>query len=98
MRGIWFNEFEGSRFVRDAQSLPQAERDTTQVWLEIDDQSLAPARLIRNERLGSAYYIEFEGRETSDMHRLRGDGYGHLGMSEGLVLVDRIQKFRRLKN
>jgi hypothetical protein len=96
MRGIWINDFEGSRFIKGARILPHAEEGALQVWLEIDERSVAPAELVSEESLGKAYYIEFKGRPASDMDRYPGEGYGHMGMARGLVLVDRVERFHRL--
>jgi hypothetical protein len=96
MRGIWINDFEGSRFIKDARVLSRAEQGASEVWLEIDERSLAPAELLSEESLGKAYYIEFKGRAASDMDRYPGDGYGHMGMARGLVLVDSVERFHRL--
>jgi hypothetical protein len=91
--GIWINEFEGSSFHENIKRLREvrlgAESSNERVWLTIDNETLISPELKRRPS-GRAYRIKFIGRNASDMRRKSGDGYGHLGGSSGLVLVDRV--------
>lgn len=91
-RGIWLDEFEGSRFFEGATD-PAAVRNMIRdrarrerrgpwgEWLEFarEDKSTLPSR---NARLLA---IEFIGRRT-----LYRGSYGHFGMSETQIIVDRV--------
>jgi hypothetical protein len=88
IEGVWFNQFEQSRFFEGARNLAEAAKRDDLVWLTIDGKSRSPAGL--KQPTYHAYYIRFVGRSALDMHRQNGNGYGHMGLSEGLVLVDRI--------
>jgi hypothetical protein len=88
MDGIWLNEFEGSRFFREASTLPEINARTEDVWMEIDEQTQLPAGL---DALGDghAYRVAIIGREAKRARRPP-KGYGHMGAFTGLVVVDRI--------
>lgn len=86
--GIWIDAFEGSSFRENEDNVSALTPSEENVWLWINRQ--ARPDLIRQEGSGHAYRIIFDGREAQDMHRKRGDGYGHFNMSAGLVVVDHI--------
>jgi hypothetical protein len=88
-RGIWLASMEGFDFVEGTTTIAQAKARSRKVWLTIDQQSLVTPDL-RRPHIGHAYRVSFIGRAAIDMHRKPPDGYGHMGMSSGLVLVDRM--------
>ncbi|MGK6355469.1 hypothetical protein ACMGDH_09585 [Sphingomonas sp. DT-207] len=95
--GIWIDEFEGSRFVegvRDTSALPGFDQGK-RVWLEIDDESRMP-KAWRREPSQQLYRVRFLGRASRDQDRPEAMGYGHLGMSHGLVLVDEMHEMTPL--
>jgi hypothetical protein len=91
--GIWINEFEGSSFHENIKRLREVrlgiEPNNVHVWLAIDNETLMSSELMQRG-FGRAYRIKFIGRNATDMRRKSGDGYGHLGGSSGLVLVDQL--------
>lgn len=88
-KGIYIDEFEGQRFIEGAMpSARYAPKD--KVWLEIDEKSdLSAARQIvsRKKKGTGIWLIEFEGQKAI---QTRGGGFGHFGMSEDLVIVDKV--------
>lgn len=88
MTGIWVNEFEGSAFYAGAKTLADTRGKKGDVWLSMDGQTVLPANFRRH--YGRAYRITIVGRTALDMNRAPLEGYGHMGMSRGLVLVDRV--------
>ncbi len=89
IEGVWINDFEGSRFFEGVHTLREATPRGDSVWLTIDGKSETPAGLKRPDR--HAYYVRFIGMAAHDMHRRECfDGYGHMGCSAGLVLVDHV--------
>lgn len=93
--GIWIDEFEGSAFYEGAKNLDDVRKREDRVWLTIDKKSAVPAKF---KRMGSmqAYRLTFVGRFARDMKRKPIEGYGHFGMSNGLVLVDRLLSWEDL--
>ena len=88
--GIWINEFEGSRFIENGRSLADVPgwHEGEQVWLDMEHSRWADNNWRRYP--GHVYRVRFRGRAACDMHRETAmmGGYGHLGMSNGLVVVD----------
>lgn len=79
-RGLWLNEFEGSQFCPGA--LASCTRDTEpRIWLSLHRQKSDGFKPI----YGSLYEIEFTGRMTAYQGH-----YGHFGLSDHEVIVDRI--------
>jgi hypothetical protein len=88
-KGIYIDEFEGQRFIEGAMPAARYKPKDT-VWLEIDEKSdLSAARQIVSRKIKGTgiWLIEFEGQKAI---RTRGGGFGHLGMYEDLVLVDKV--------
>lgn len=82
-RGIWRNEFEGSRFCPEPAIECGYDAPGDDIWLSY-------SRSLRNRQKpregdGSFYQIEFVGRMTA--HR---GHYAHFGMSDHEVVVDEI--------
>jgi hypothetical protein len=87
IEGVWINQFEGSEFFEGARDLSDVGKRRESVWFRHDEQSTGLARVAG----GHAYRIRFLGRNVKDMHRRACfNGYGHMGCSEGLVLVDSV--------
>lgn len=87
--GIWIDQFEGSAFYEGAQDLAALGARKDRIWLSFDDGSIIPFGFKRVGS-GNAYRLTFVGRNARDMKRKPIEGYGHFGMSAGLVLVDRL--------
>ena len=87
MRGIWLNEFEGSTFYPGATtSHPRSNGHL--IWLDT-----SRTKLVNNwAKPGRAVLLEFYGRRT----RYRGS-YGHMGLFDLEIIVDRVISARELK-
>ena len=87
--GVWTKIFEGSAFFEGARGLGDMTQRHDSIWLSTDAQTEIPPGLAA-ARYGHAYRVRFVGKPAKDMHRKPCiDGYGHMGCSAGLVLVDR---------
>jgi hypothetical protein len=93
--GLWVDAFEGSAFYVDALSVDELGKRKDAVWLTIDGKSRVPAwfKPVMNRHV---YRLRFLGRAARDMNRPPLEGYGHLGMSPGLILVDDMLQMRDL--
>lgn len=88
-KGLWRDDFEGSRFCpAPAESCSYASPGDA-VWLTFID---TPGWQQGRPR-GGLYAIEFIGRRTAQK-----GSYGHLGMSQHEVLVDRLISLKALNN
>jgi hypothetical protein len=92
--GVWLNEFEGSVFHENAVNLTEVKAGKSEVWFSMDSQTQLPADFRR--QYGHAYRMTLIGRKAVDMHREPLDGYGHMGMSPGLIVADRILRMEDL--
>lgn len=101
--GIWVNHFEGSEFIEGGTSLADVPRGARErVWLDMENSKWASDDWRRE--YGHVYRVRFSGRAALDMHRKPGfapnrtepPGYGHFGMSNGLVMVDALLEFEDL--
>ncbi|MBI1682519.1 hypothetical protein [Caulobacter hibisci] len=88
--GVWIDQFEGSSFYEGATSLSDIAGRKHTTWLTLDAQTELPAGFVRKRPTARAYRLTFVGRNARDMDRLPLEGYGHFGVSPGLVLVDRL--------
>lgn len=88
MEGVWVNDFEGSAFYEGARSIADVKGRESTVWFTIDQETVLPPGFTRH--YGLAYRVKMVGRKARDMNREPLGGYGHMGMSRGLVVVDRI--------
>lgn len=86
--GIYVDEFEGQRFLEGAHGPPPYQpRD--RIWLELDDGLRAELRRrLPPDQRGRTriWQIEILGRKAIG----RG-GFGHLGGSDGLIVVDAVR-------
>jgi hypothetical protein len=90
MRGLWRDQFEGSAFYAGLEAPPEAEGAKT--WLDIDENKLPKALRRKNDWWPRWVEIEFIGRKT-----LRRGAYGHFGMFEHYVVVDKVISARLLR-
>jgi hypothetical protein len=93
--GIWIDQFEGSSFFEGLTKASQLSGREHTTWLTIDDETVVPDGFKREYR-GNIYHVTFIGRTAKDMNRKPLEGYGHFGMSPGLVLVDRLLEWKNL--
>jgi hypothetical protein len=86
--GIWIPEFEGSMFFETTVEQPRyVELSENTPWLEIAPS--AKLHVLPNTTIQKAYYVEFVGRRSTEPGM-----FGHMGMSENEVLVDRMLKIK----
>lgn len=99
-RGIWLDQFEGSLFFEGATSAADvkaryrkllAGRFSDKEWLDFAE--MLERRLYRDRDFAHArmFAIEFVGRRTAYKGR-----YGHMGNSDSLMIVDRIDEAKFL--
>ncbi len=100
--GIWIDEFEGQNFVEGATSVRTLNRDQSTPWFATDDPVepfVKPAPLNKAARFGrNLYRVRFIRRQAIDMHRKPPFGYGHMGSSEGLILLDKMLSIAPLRD
>jgi hypothetical protein len=85
IRGYWSDQFEGSQFcAAPTAACFNAERNST--WLEFAD-----PKMERREPTGALYAVEFIGRRP-----LYSGTFGHFGMFQNDVIVDRMISMKRL--
>jgi hypothetical protein len=91
--GIYIDEFEGQRFVEGANGdLPI--RATDRVWFSYDEKSdlSAVPQFVHGKNSDTRVWrVRFVGRKTSGK-----GGFGHFGMSDSHVLVDRVESAKWL--
>jgi hypothetical protein len=91
MRGVWLDEFEGSRFLPVGPEPAKIGMDELDIWLDVH-KNRVPGLFDRDPDLGfRVLEIEFIGRQTRFPGR-----YGHMGMSEHQVVVERLIAAREL--
>ena len=92
MRGVWRAAFEGSEFF-PGRTTPPGEDETSGVWLSVDENAPLPIAVRRKGgwEHPPLLLVDFVGRQT-----LFPGGYGHMGMSHDLIVVDRLLSARVL--
>jgi hypothetical protein len=83
MKGVWIDEFEGSRFVPGARDTTGVEVEPFGIWLNVHTNRIAG--LVEEPHELRAFEVEFIGRQT-----LYRGSYGHMGMSEHEVIMDEL--------
>lgn len=85
--GIWHDGFEESYFYEGAKDLSSStsDKDMPDIWLDTDGKIDLP-----NPLRSANYRIAVIGREPTCGTREPPFGYGHLGMSKRLIVVDRV--------
>lgn len=93
-KGIYIDEFEGQRFIEGAVS-SERYSPIDNVWLEFDEKSdLGSVGAMKGQMRGTRIWqIEFEGQKAV---QTLGGSFGHLGGSDGLILVNRLKSARLL--
>lgn len=81
-RGLWRNDFEGSRFCPEPATACDYQTPGERIWL-----SRTPGR-----PEGGLYWLEFVGRRT--MYK---GPYGHMGGSDQELLIDRVISMKELE-
>ena len=89
-RGLWRDDFEGSRFCPDPQTECTQETSGEAIWLTFSPE-LEGRENVAGDMTGSLYAIEFTGRMTA-----RRGHYGHMGMFNREAVVDDITFIRSL--
>lgn len=96
MHGVWVTGFEQSAYLPDATAIPaRDDPERHRTWLTFADGAAPdPALRAALDKMGTtaAVAVEFDGRRS----RSPGNGYGHLGGADQLVIVDRIVSMRIL--
>ena len=87
--GLWRDAFEGSRFCPAPATRCSADSPGDAIWLGFADEQNAPKRTAWNNGL---YAIEFIGRRTA-----RKGSYGHVGMSDHEIIVDRLISIKQVE-
>ncbi|RAK50953.1 hypothetical protein DJ018_17480 [Phenylobacterium deserti] len=93
MEGVWLNTFEGSAFYEGATSLADA-RGEARVWFRHEEPLIAWKGAPPKEE--HAYRVVLIGRSAEDMNRPPLQGYGHMGLWPGLVVVDELLELQDL--
>jgi hypothetical protein len=93
MRGVWRSEFEGSQFF-PGRTTPPREDERSSIWLSVEENESVRAAL--GHKRGEPWstrliFLDFVGRQT-----LYPGSYGHMGMSQDFVIVDRLISARPL--
>ncbi|WP_230292936.1 hypothetical protein [Croceicoccus sp. Ery5] len=89
-RGLWRDDFEGSRFCPSPQTECTQETSGEAIWLTFSPELEGRENVARGMS-GNLYAIEFIGRMTA--HR---GHYGHMGMFNREAVVDEITSIRPL--
>lgn len=89
LRGVWLDEFEGSRFFPGAKKAVGRDAPGDRIWLEIK-------RTKVRERVGiavsRAWLVEVTGQQSACAGR-----FGHFGQSNYELVADEIRVIRELK-
>ena len=86
-KGVWLNQFEGSTFCPAGSQCSHELADyPQQIWLEF-----ASPRPDKAE-VGAVYEVEFIGRRS-----IGKGNFGHMGVSENDIIVDRIISMKELQ-
>lgn len=88
LRGLWRNEFEGSRFCPAPAQECSFDTPGDRIWLNF----AADLPEVRIHPVGGLYEIEFTGRRT-----VYKGPYGHLGVSDHEVIVDGVVAMRMVE-
>jgi len=87
-KGVWTNDFEGSTFCPAGSKCPiQFSAVPQLIWLEF-----APNLSPKESKLGATYELEFIGRRSIGKGQ-----FGHMGVSENDIIVDRIISMKELR-
>ncbi|MDJ0278728.1 hypothetical protein QLH51_18200 [Sphingomonas sp. 2R-10] len=89
-RGIWANDFEGSRFFEGTAEVATLPWRARNIWF--DDRKRAAFNDLPSiqTEFGKAYRVRFVGKASVEAPPGQRCGFGHMGMSDGEVIVTRI--------
>lgn len=85
MRGLWIDEFEGSRFFPGARDAFGAEIGSVRIWLDVESNHIPHLFRFNESDEPRALEIEFIGRQTA----VAGE-HGHMGASTHEIIVDQL--------
>lgn len=96
LKGIYFDEFEGQLFIEGSPAGPPYRAPEELVWPTFDEATVYEndtKRTLLDDGSGATrvFEIEFIGRKASRKGR-----YGHFGMSQHEVVIDRVVRLRLL--
>ncbi|HEY0115711.1 MAG TPA: hypothetical protein VGB54_08320 [Allosphingosinicella sp.] len=91
MKGVWIDQFEGSRFLPGGTELTQARFDEPQIWLDPETKRVPGLFNPDPDAEIRVLEVDFVGRKT-----LFPGQYGHMGVSQHEVIVDRLISAREL--
>lgn len=93
--GIYVDEFEGQMFLEGAGEAKRYVIPCRQIWFSVDEQSDVSRwkGFDKSDDLSRVWLVDFIGRATPSAPKGQ---YGHMGVSEGEVLVDRVISARLL--
>jgi hypothetical protein len=91
-RGLWRNDFEGSRFCAAPGKRCSHDRPGERIWLEYSFGLTDTKPRQWKIQPGGLYEVDFIGRRTA----VKGK-YGHMGGSDHLLLVDRMISIREVE-
>jgi hypothetical protein len=86
--GVFVDNFEGQSYYDGAASLADIKGRHDKVWFSTDGRTRLSVSIPGPRYQGGIYRVTFLGREAKNMNREPLQGYGHFGMSAGVVLVD----------
>ncbi len=87
--GMYVDCFEGQMYYDGAATLAEVRKRQDKVWFRMDEKTHFSVNFQGPRGRCEAYRVTFIGKEAKDMARTGPlNGYGHMGGSAGLVLVD----------
>jgi hypothetical protein len=90
MEGIWLRAFEGSEFHERARTRADIRSSVGVPWFSVGEPLKAFADPLRPQDLyeGRLYRVRFIGRRSVAQNQPPMEGFGHMGGSSSLVLLD----------
>jgi hypothetical protein len=89
--GLFVDNFEGQAYYDGAGSLADLKDRKDRVWFSTDGKRRFRVQIPGPRYRGTIYRVTFRGREAKNMGRKPLEGYGHMSMSAGVVLVDELK-------
>ena len=87
-RGVFVDCMEGQAYFDAARSLDDLRDRKDNVWFSTDRVTRFSMPLPKPRYRCEAYRVTFVGQEAKEMNRKPLEGYGHMSMAAGVVLVD----------
>ena len=88
-KGLWFGEFETSRFCPEPARQCPDNRPGEYIWLEVGPAAHVPPS--GEKMMGGMWQVDFVGRKST----FPGE-YGHLGESQEEIIMDRLLAIKRV--